>query len=718
MMTEDFDKTHKIRPSGRHLITIGRDLIQDPHAAIIELVKNAYDADASSVELSFETNSQTKSHITIVKDNGHGMSKEVVTGKWLVPSTNDKINRKNTPKLNRIMQGRKGIGRYAAAILGENLLLETTDDNGETTTIYLEWADFENATYLDEVEILVESSYTGLPSGTILTINCPVSKSEWNKDNFKKLHTELKKLRPSASSNTIFEEDQFFIRLTCKDFLGQSLDEEIEPFPLVELYDYCIKGEVSKHGKGKLLYSLQKHKNTTSEEISFDLESPTGCGDLLFDIRVYDRDPDSISRLIQRGLKHQDGTYLGKLEARRLLNDNNGIGVYRNGFRIRPLGDADFDWLQLNKQRVQNPAEKIGSDQAIGYVLIQSEEFSNLIEKSARDGLKDNEAFSQLKRVTKEVLALLERKRRAYRQKSGLSKGALKIERELERLFSFDDLKEKVLVRLNEENFSPSISNKIIEFIEADAASKNKDAESLRKAIAIYQGQATLGKIIQAVIHEGRRPLNYFVNNVPFIEDHAHSFKLTKSNADLDGVINIAEGLKENAKLFSDMFKRLDPLASGSRNKPKKFNLENEIRKAFNIFVAKAPENLIELKLCGFNGIEFEGFPQDVFSLFVNLFDNSIFWLLEKNCSTKTIEICCYLTSHAEIDYIDYYDSGPGIDPELIESELIFEPNFTTKPNGMGLGLAIAGEVADRLGFNLKALEYDSGAYFRLSKKI
>src|SRR5690606_19289407 len=119
----------------------------------------------------------------------------------------------------------------------------------------------------------------------------------------------------------------------------------------------------------------------------------TNCGDLVFDIRVYDREAEAIESLIGRGLKDEYGNYVGKLQARKLLNESNGVGVYRNGFRIRPLGDAEFDWLKLNEQRVQNPSLRIGSNQAIGYVLIQSEEQSELIEKSARDGLRENAAY-------------------------------------------------------------------------------------------------------------------------------------------------------------------------------------------------------------------------------------------------------------------------------------------------------------------------------------
>ncbi len=85
-------ETFKIRPAGRHILTIGRDLIQDPYAAVVELVKNAYDADATEVTISFE-NKRSECIEIVVKDNGHGMSREVVTSKWMVPSTNDKEKR-------------------------------------------------------------------------------------------------------------------------------------------------------------------------------------------------------------------------------------------------------------------------------------------------------------------------------------------------------------------------------------------------------------------------------------------------------------------------------------------------------------------------------------------------------------------------------------------------------------------------------------------------
>ena len=69
------------------------------------------------------------------------------------------------------------------------------------------------------------------------------------------------------------------------------------------------------------------------------------------------------------------------------------------------------------------------------------------------------------------------------------------------------------------------------------------------------------------------------------------------------------------------------------------------------------------------------------------------------------------------LSHIDFRDTGPGIEPYLIEDNLIFEPQFSTKPGGTGIGLAIAGEAAERNGLKLTVLESTTGAYFRLSTK-
>ena len=73
-----------IEPTGRLIMAIGKDLIKDLPAAMVELVKNSYDADATYVKITYKkTNSGLK---IIVEDDGHGMSQETVIGAWMVPS--------------------------------------------------------------------------------------------------------------------------------------------------------------------------------------------------------------------------------------------------------------------------------------------------------------------------------------------------------------------------------------------------------------------------------------------------------------------------------------------------------------------------------------------------------------------------------------------------------------------------------------------------------
>jgi signal transduction histidine kinase len=712
--------SYKIRPAGRHILTIGRDLIQDGYAAVVELVKNAFDADSPDVDIEFKANTENGNYTITIIDHGHGMSRETVVNKWMVPSTRDKLDRRKSPS-GRIMQGRKGVGRYAVSILGRDLLLETVTNQGEKTTLLVEWDSFEDAQYLDDVEILIETIKVTEAQGTRLTISGDSELlQDWNKSQFNKLRFELKKLTPPLSPNIDdhLSEDVFQINLKIDDFPNfQNIEETIKPYPLIELFDYKISGKIDKDGKGILSYSQQKARNTTTETINFDLENPTGCGELVLDISVYDREKEAIESLISRGLKDEEGEYVGKLQARQLLNDYNGIGVYRNGFRIRPLGDADFDWLKLNEQRVQNPSLRIGSNQVIGFVQIQSDELSGLVEKSARDGLKENTAFHQLKIITKIILAKLEERRFDYRRKAGLSRSVVKIEKELEQLFSFDSLQKDISSKLTEGGMDNKIVQEVVEIIRRDANTKNKVADDIRQTVAIYQGQATLGKIINVILHEGRRPLSYFRNQIPNFNYYYDTILKTKNIEKLQQLLPIAEGISQNADVFVQLFSRLDPLAAGKRSAKKPIDLKQTIINALAIFNSEVKKNNIIVKIEGSEDFQFTSWQQDIYAIFTNLVDNSIFWMNEKQVSKKEISILME-TDGKTLLHIDYRDTGPGIEPNLIVNGAIFEPEFSTKPTGTGLGLAIAGEAASRNGLELTALESEFGVWFRLLPKM
>lgn len=707
------DGSYKIRPAGRHILTIGRDLIQDPYAAIVELVKNSYDADATKVTITFK-NINNENLQVIVSDNGHGMSNDTVVNKWMVPSTNDKQARKVSPA-GRVMQGRKGIGRYASSMLGNELFLETVSKK-KKTSLFIDWNLFEKAEFLDDVEILIETKDTDEASGTKMTITGNEQNlSVWSKEQFEKLNSELKKLKPPVKDDSV-DDDNFDIYLSISGF-SEEIDKniKIEPYSLFDLYDYKISGIINSDGKGTLKYFSQKARNIATENINFDFEKETQCGKVEFDIRVYDREPAAIDSLIKRGLKNESGNYVGKLEAKHLLDEYNGIGVYRNGFRIRPLGDPGYDWLNLNEERFQNPTQRVSANQVIGIVKIETEDTSNLIEKSARDGLIDNNAYKNLIDLTKDVLSELEERRFIYRKQAGLSRPTLKIESEFEKLFSFDSLKTDVKKTLEKGKVNPTTTTSVLSAIEESEKEKNKLIQSIKETVAIYQGQATLGKIINVILHEGRKPLSFFKNQIPIL----NYYYVEYSKGNVESLPEIAKKMQDfsfNSNIIVQLFSKIDPLASGKRGAKKTENLKAELQNAWSIFEKENADVSYVITDDTKSGSKLNCWRQDIYSVFTNLIENSLFWMNEKKSKNKKIEIYIH-TENDEIQFIDYRDTGPGIEPSHIESGIIFEPEFSTKPHGTGLGLSIAGEASKRFGFTLKALSSDNGAYFRLDKQ-
>lgn len=705
--------TYEIRPAGRHVLTIGEDLIQDQYAAIVELVKNCYDADSPDAKIVFKGIREEDCLEIRIEDHGHGMSTKDIIDKWLVPSTDYKLSVRKSP-LGRTMQGRKGIGRYAASILGDDLKLETVDSSGTETVLYLQWNQLAQYQYLDQIQVPIESKKTDKKPGTTLIMHSRLSENDyWTRSAFKKLRFELKKLIPPKVEG-VFDSD-FKIILDFEKFFSreeENVTETIKPYPILDFYDYRISGNILANGSGTLIYENNKIKNGAVEQIDFSYGA-TECGSLSIDIRVYDRDKDAIDQLISRGLQDEDGNYVTKLQARQLLNDVNGIGVYRNGFRIRPLGDADFDWLKLNEQRVQNPSLKIGSNQVVGYVHVESEEVSGLEEKSARDGLKNNVAYDALKKITCAVITELEQRRFMFRRKLGLSNPAKKLERQLEGLYDYAPLKKNISVTLEKAGMSEAVIEEISDIISKEETKKNEAIEEIKRAVAVYQGQATLGKIINIILHEGRRPLNYFKNQIPNLRFYGEHFEQKKDELSYKEIVRLTNGIADNAGIFVGLFGRLDPLSAKRRETKTVFYLLDALSGAVTVFEKEYKDRKIQINLHCPDNIKLTGWKQDIYTIMVNLLDNSLFWIVEKESIERRVDIEVIKTEKGFT--LSYTDSGPGISDELLASGVIFDPEFTTKPHGTGLGLSIAGEAATRNNLTLTAVQREYGAHFILS---
>lgn len=707
----------KIRPSARILSTIGEDIIKDIPAAIVELVKNSYDADAKEVSILFYTTrgKQTnKSYLKIlIKDDGHGMNYDTVTTKWLVPATDDKLIRRFSPE-GRKMQGRKGIGRYATAILGDKLSLETIDKEKNKTEININWKTIKQSRFLDEIEVDVNTAPSDEPSGTSLLITGNAQQlTEWTKNEIELLIQELRKLLSP------FENQNFKITLEFKNFSVseyQNFKTDIEPYPLIELYDYRLHGYISSTGSAVLTYENKYENGLRPERMSlkFKLGDGKPCGRIKLDLRVFDREPESILNLINKGLRDPiTGNYLNRRAARRLLDEISGIYVYRHNFRIRPYGEQGYDWLELDRRRVQNPSLKIGSNQIVGIVTIQSEEDSHLEEKSARDGIKENKYYTGLKEYIKDALSILEERRYVYREKTGRSRKAALISEELNKLFDFDNLFLE-LQRLEDKKIldAKEVQN-LRNKIEKTQQNKAKVYEEISNIIAIYEGQATLGKILSVVLHEGRKPLNWFKNQAPLLIGWANDLKLEVDKSILDKLIDRLGKSSIHSNSLINLFERLDPLAAKKRSKKREIKVRSLLEDVMLIFENELKVHDIEYSINCDKDISCCGWEQDFYMALTNMAENSIYWLSNSAQKERQIKIC--VECDKDIFLIDFIDNGPGIKKDYIESGVIFNPGFSAKPNGgTGLGLAIAGEALERSGYTLKALYSEKGAYFRI----
>lgn len=700
------------RPKARIISTIGSEIIKDNYAAIIELVKNSYDADANKVEISFLANEDKLT--IIIKDDGIGMSKETIFDKWLVPATDDKLTNKVSPK-GRKVQGRKGIGRFSAGVLGDKLTMKSVNNEYESI-VNIDWNEFSSAKFLDEVNVVIEEIKTDKPNGTEFIIYPTINQSkEWTDEAIGELIKELSKtITPIKKETPKFK---IFLNVDSKISLKFSGIIEIKPFDILDLYNYSATGSVNGQ-KVRLIYE-NKYENS-KDEFEADLGDKiiNICGNINFEFRVFDRDPSVIKNLSKNEIiKNMDGSKMTESEIREMLTDICGVFIYRNDFRIRPYGDVDFDWLNLDKERVQNPSVKLGANQLFGIIKIEDEEKSNLIDKSARDGLKQNESYAVFKKIILYIIREIENKRYSYRKNTGKGRNVKTSENyiileNINRLSSHKEIKTSVSDILKNETLSDNTKTNLEQAFEKYEKESEKLAKNIQEQIAMYQGQATLGKIMDIIIHEVKKPLSWFNNNSEDMPVYYSEYNRTKNIEWINKIIEKSLSAAEQSSHIVSLFKRLDPLATKSRKTCQNIKIDKIIDDVITVFKKQIEKYDIDIVINCDKNIVFYGWKSDIMMSLTNLIENSIYWLASNEVK-RIININVSIKDTILI--IEISDNGPGIPIDYIVSGCIFDPGFSGKyEGGSGLGLSIAGEAIARNGGVLKAIESANGALFRI----
>ncbi|SFN61882.1 Signal transduction histidine kinase [Pseudomonas sp. NFACC24-1] len=697
----------KLRPRARIVRTIGDQLISGPEAALIELVKNAYDADSPYVKIKIippqNGDWENEPSWIIVSDAGHGMTSNDLLDKWLEPATSDKVTRKTSPIKHRKMLGAKGVGRFATARLGKRLELESTtltaDHTLETSLMKVDWQQFEQAKYLDEVDIEITPTIAAEKPGVTLTIS--ELKDTWSQ---KKLENLIKELRRMASPLSSQDSDfKIFLDISAfnKDthnFDGHDLllnpfeknsprspEQVITPLSIESLFHYKLEGEFSADGG-----FIGTFLNDRGDRVQHPLHLPASklypeedsCGPVKIRLNIYDRESDAIQSLFQ-GLGFGA---MGRMESRKLLNENIGVGIYRDGFRIRPYGDAETDWLELERMRVQNPSKKLGLNQLAGIVTIDDENLSGLIERSSREGLEHNGAFARLKRQIAELLSHIESIRQDFRERAGLSRKPIGSTNNVHSSSTMEATA-KAIAEL------PTIYRDKIEkaFIKETTALKTaiEDLETYQQALISH---SSLGLVITQVLHDGRRYLSdistrseEIVKDSPRLLEESTFGEYIRANLPEN-----AKNILSSAGGLSSLFKSLNPVSGKKRGAPSKQDIVGTINRCLKLFTKDFKTEKINVKFDpASKNLFFLGHDGDLMAALLNLLDNATHWLSTSTSDNRTITI----QTKEQDKYLQILvsNNGPTIDERYIPK--LFNAGFSLKPEGSGIGLAIAREA-------------------------
>ena len=163
----------------------------------------------------------------------------------------------------------------------------------------------------------------------------------------------------------------------------------------------------SRNFTGELQVDGIKIKKYTNHKIG-DRDSAPLCGPFEVEIRAWDRDPEGLEPVVER---HG----LGIQEIRRTLNNYCGVSIYRDGFRVYPYGQRGNDWLTLDTRSRQNPVRCLANNQIVTAIKISRQDNPDLRDRSTREGLVVNAAYTSLEKWFKEILSLLEEERYGIR---------------------------------------------------------------------------------------------------------------------------------------------------------------------------------------------------------------------------------------------------------------------------------------------------------------
>lgn len=439
---EERDARFDINP---HVIRqLGAELVTDQVTALMELIKNSYDADANYVKVTIDTqetlNSSdifNKSHkgYIIVDDDGFGMDRNTILQSWLVISYSKKRPvdgvKPKTPK-GRTPLGDKGLGRLSTQRLADICEIFTKKDNGEALHVGFNWNDFDKVQKLSDVKVDFQEATFNKKGGTRLVLLNLSDTKAWEGSNLERFKALLCQLISPYQENRPFkvylsingekinldQESEKLQHLSISDIHFRYQEDIFSWYADISIrkligndFDTYEKIVLSDNGK-RFIESFFKDKKGRASNfrknvegtwlrvaLSFSL-SDTKEPKTLFNLEDYD--PGNFFGRIQefsfqRNSRNEEwwsSLYATFDEYKSFIEPQKGIKIYRNGFAIRPYGINSNDWLKLGASWTGGSSYYgLRPDNVVGYVSIDEGINCHLKDKTDREGLIENDYY-------------------------------------------------------------------------------------------------------------------------------------------------------------------------------------------------------------------------------------------------------------------------------------------------------------------------------------
>jgi len=719
-------KKLKIRPYARLLTMLGEQLIKNERIALIELIKNAYDADSPWVKISFvgfddsfRFDSESK---IVIEDSGCGMNAEIIEEHWLNPATPEKLRRKakkNTTPSGRIIQGEKGIGRFAILKLGRKIKV-ITRAKGENVEHVVDY-DFSKYDddflseegkaknlFIDDLSVSLQTRNPKIireclfplgvrkvkrpPHGTRIEIS--ELKGSWSEKKVEAVYRDIARLE-SIFSHNIQRTDKdpkesFEVRI-YKDERALNYQEQyleklhtlLEDRSVIRIekgvYDdkknefrFVLNGtpQVLKLREPSLM-GLKVFKDHFGKGGKVLDERNTECGPFQFGFYVFDFSPKAPPKF-----------HLDRVD-KEIIRDHR-IYLYRDGIRVYPYGEPDDDWLRIDAYRGTVAAGHfLSNDQVVGYINISQKENPKLKDKTNREGLiEEGNATADFIALLQVFLAYIRQKPYARYRNDIKDKNEQDVFRNEQVQREFEALKK--VVKDNKQALN--LISKAEKEYKVERRYLIRRAETTEDLAGVGLSVETASHDIMAIMSKAMAGIDSLIRDS--VHDDLDQNELHKELQSLRGMLSFIEAQLKDIQL----------LFKSSKQRRRNIKVKEVLEKVERIYRRLLKKEGIELAIQGIGSpLVAKTTDAVLLQLLLNLFDNSVYWLQQSSVQAKKIEILL----DGDNGQMIFSDNGPGVDKE--DAPYIFEPFYSGKgEEGRGLGLYIARQLLERNDYSIE----------------